>query len=175
MLHLLRFFRSACHYMVEQPTLPTINTDPSPYRRQHLHAAVNSPRVGSADQPQRALWPARILVADDDVVFATGLTRLLSRRGNDVRTAFNGETAVEVADIFRPHFVLLDIDMPKTDGYEAACAIRGRVWGTAVVLIAITGHFELDAQRTSRAAFDHHFSKPLDLPALESVLQLARK
>lgn len=172
MLGLLSFLRSACHYMVEQPTLPTINTDPSPYRRPQPIAAVKSP---VAVQSDCAALPSRILVADDDVVFATGLTRLLSKRGNDVRTAFNGLAAIELAEAFQPHFVLLDIDMPKIGGYEAARTIRARGWAAAVVLIAITGHVELDNRPATRAAFDHHFSKPVDLPALESILRFAPK
>ena len=66
---------------------------------------------------------------------------------------------------FRPHVALLDIGMPKLNGYEVARRLRAEPWGTSIVLIAVTGWGQAqDRQRTAEAGFDHHLIKPV-MPA----------
>ncbi|MGN6547694.1 MAG: ATP-binding protein, partial [Aureliella sp.] len=113
----------------------------------------------------------RIVVADDNVDAAKSLTMLLSFKGHDVRTAYDGLAAVELAENFRPDLMLVDIGMPKMNGYDAARTIRGKTWGSSTVLVALTGWGqEDDKRRAAEAGFDHHFTKPVDLGALESLL-----
>jgi CheY-like chemotaxis protein len=89
-----------------------------------------------------------------------------------VRTAVDGLQAVEIAQIMRPEVMLLDIGMPKLNGYDAARQIRAQPWEKQMVLIALTGWArEEDRQRTREAGFDGHLAKPLSYPQLVSSLQ----
>ena len=76
---------------------------------------------------------------DDNRDSADSLSMLLEIMGNEVRTAYDGEQAVEAAEAMRPEVVLLDIGMPKLDGYEVCRRIREQPWGRDVLLIALTG------------------------------------
>jgi DNA-binding response OmpR family regulator len=96
------------------------------------------------------------------------LVRLL---GHDVRTARNGNEAIEVGDEFRPELVLLHTRPSRQDGYEVARRIRDRAWGKGVVLIALTGMGgEADERRFLEAGFDHHLPKPIDIEALIGMI-----
>jgi len=113
----------------------------------------------------------RILVIDDNENAAHVLGMLLKALGNDVQTAMDGVTGIEVAERFRPDVVLLDIGMPKMNGYETARHIRQQRWGQDMVLAALTGWGqEEDKRRTREAGFDHHFVKPLDVAVLQKFL-----
>jgi signal transduction histidine kinase/CheY-like chemotaxis protein len=113
----------------------------------------------------------RILVVDDERISATSLGKLLRLKGHEIRTAYDGPEAVRVADEFRPDVVLLDIGLPKMNGYEVAQRIRQQPWGQGMILIALTGWGqEADRQRSNEAGFDHHLVKPVDLAALLQLL-----
>jgi CheY-like chemotaxis protein len=78
---------------------------------------------------------------------------------------------VQTAAGFRPNVVLLDIGMPKMNGYEAARRIRKQAWGADMALIAITGWGqEEDKRRALEAGFDHHLTKPVEATVLEKLL-----
>lgn len=113
----------------------------------------------------------RILVADDNEQAAKILAMLLQALGNEVRVARDGEETLQMADEFRPDIVLLDLGMPKLDGYETARRIREATWGKNMVLAALTGWGqEEDKRRTKEAGFNHHFIKPVELSTLEQLL-----
>ena len=113
----------------------------------------------------------RILVVDDERISAASLGKLLRIMGHEIRTAHDGLEAVGVADEFRPDVVLLDIGLPKLNGYEVAQRIRQQPWGQGMVLIALTGWGqETDRQRSQDAGFDHHLVKPVDPSALVHLL-----
>ena len=106
--------------------------------------------------------PRRILVADDNHDAAESLTLQLRLAGHDVRTVHDGVEALAVAKTFKPQIVLLDLGMPKMDGYETARNMRLRPWGKSATLIALTGWGQQpDRQRTSEAGFDVHLVKPV--------------
>ena len=108
---------------------------------------------------------------DDNRDGADSLAMLLRIMGNDIRTAYDGQEAVDVAEEFRPDVVLLDIGLPKLNGYEACRRIREQPWGKDVVLIALTGWGqEEDRRRSHEAGFDHHLVKPVDPHALMKLL-----
>ena len=114
---------------------------------------------------------ARILVADDNRDAASSLATLLALDGHQVRVANDGEQALVEAERFRPHVALLDIGMPKKNGYEVARAIRQAPWGRGMLLAAVTGWGQTeDKRRAKDAGFDRHFTKPLDLDALSAFL-----
>jgi PAS domain S-box-containing protein len=139
-----------------------------------------APAALTIEQPTAASEPAanaaakaacRVLVADDNEDAANSLHALLRMIGYDARAVYDGEQAVNVAEMFRPHVILLDIGMPKLSGLEAARAIRARPWGRKVALIALTGYGQnADRQRSIEAGIDHHIVKPVDPAALERLL-----
>jgi signal transduction histidine kinase len=115
--------------------------------------------------------PRRILVVDDERLSAASLEMLLRLEGHEIRTAHDGLEAVGVADAFRPDVVLLDIGLPKLNGYEVAQRIRHQPWGQGMVLIALTGWGqEADRHRSQEAGFAHHLVKPVDPSALLHLL-----
>jgi len=122
-------------------------------------------------EPVRCNGQRRILVADDFPESAELLARLLRRDGSDVRVALDGLEAVETAVQFQPDIVLLDIAMPKLDGYEAARKIRQQSWGKKAILIALTGWGQQqDRRRTREAGFDVHLTKPINYQAIAKLL-----
>ena len=70
-----------------------------------------------------------------------------------------------------PEVALLDIGMPRLDGYEVARRIRAQEWGKSVTLVALTGWGQdSDRRRSQEAGFDTHLVKPLDLDRLTALL-----
>ena len=136
-------------------------------------AAEHQPPPTLAATPSPALPPRtrRILVVDDNRDAATTLTKLLRRRKHEVETVFDGEEAVRKAGEFDPEVVLLDIGLPKINGYEAAEQIRRQSPREDLVLIALTGWGQAeDRRRASEAGFTHHLVKPVMFEELLSLL-----
>ena len=108
---------------------------------------------------------------DDNRDSADSLAMLLKIMGHEVGTAYDGEQAVEAAGTLRPEVVLLDIGMPKLNGYDACRRIREQPWGQGMFLIALTGWGqEEDRRRTEEAGFNHHMVKPVDPAVLMKLL-----
>jgi PAS domain S-box-containing protein len=113
----------------------------------------------------------RILVVDDNEDAAGALAMMLKVMGHEVHEAHDGQAAVNAAEKFRPNLVLMDLGMPKVDGYEAAQLIRAQPWGVDVFLVALTGWgTEDDRQRTQEGGFDRHLVKPVETEALTRML-----
>ena len=113
----------------------------------------------------------RILVADDNRDAADSLAVMLKVIGHEVRTAYDGQQAIDMAEAFRPALALLDIGMPRLNGYDTARRIREQPFGRDMVLIALTGWGQPeDKQRSQLAGFDHHLVKPVDPSALDRLL-----
>ena len=97
----------------------------------------------------------RILVVDDNHDSALSMAMMLSIMGHETRTAHDGESAVSTAESFLPDVVLLDIGLPKLNGYEVASRIREKAWGQSMFLIAVTGWGqEEDRQRSSEVGLN---------------------
>ena len=97
---------------------------------------------------------------------------LLSASGHDVRTTYNGVSAVATAIEYRPDVVVLDIGLPGMNGYEVAMQLRASEQGRAMLLVALTGYGEEpDRQRAREAGFDQHLVKPLDAATLERIVE----
>jgi PAS domain S-box-containing protein len=123
------------------------------------------------DRTQRV--PLKILVADDSQDGADSLAFLLRAAGHEVFTAYDGRTAIKLAEEHKPGAVLLDIGMPEVSGYDVARAIRREAWGRSMRLIALTGWGQAEHRRRSlEVGFDDHLVKPVELDVLETVLQL---
>jgi CheY-like chemotaxis protein len=114
---------------------------------------------------------ARVLIVDDNRDSAMSLSVLLQMLGHDTYTAYDGLSALEAADQFRPDVMLLDIGLPKMDGLQVARLISARPWGRRVKLVAMTGWGQdSDRRRSREAGFDHHLVKPLDMQELILLL-----
>lgn len=112
----------------------------------------------------------RVLVVDDSVDAANGLVAVLSSADYDARAAYDGVTALEVATTFKPHVVLLDIDMPHMNGYVTAEGLRQLA--EPQILIAYTAHSGPESvAATARAGFDLHLSKPCEIRQLLQLLE----
>jgi PAS domain S-box-containing protein len=126
---------------------------------------------GGNGEPAAPKSSLRILIVDDNRDAADSLVLLLRLMGNDTRTAYDGEEGVAVAEAFQPDVILLDIGLPKLDGYEACRRIREQPWGKSAVLIAVTGWGQEDDRRRSHeAGFDQHMVKPVDPQDLMKLL-----
>jgi signal transduction histidine kinase len=113
----------------------------------------------------------RILIVDDYEDSAICLGLMLKIMGHETLTAHDGLEAVEAAATFRPDVMLLDIGLPKMNGYEVCRRIREQPWGERMVLIALSGWGqEEDKLRSKEAGFNFHMVKPVDPAALEKLL-----
>jgi CheY-like chemotaxis protein len=118
--------------------------------------------------------PHRLLVVDDNVDAAQTLAAMLSLHGQDVRTAFNGYEALQIAETWRPDVAVLDIGMPGLNGYELCERIREQSHGRPPLFIACTGWGqEADRERAHAAGFDFHLVKPIEPAALLRLLTAA--
>ncbi|HKO68759.1 MAG TPA: PAS domain S-box protein [Burkholderiaceae bacterium] len=135
-----------------------------------LHAHESPGTVG--DKSAEAVTGLRILVVDDNVDAADTLSEMLRAAGHGVRTEYDGAAAVDAARSHRPDVVLLDIGLPKLNGYDAARQIRSHDPHSPALLVAVTGWGQDDDRRRSKeAGFHHHLVKPVDPIALERILE----
>ncbi len=113
----------------------------------------------------------KILVVDDNHDSALSMAMMLTIMGHETRTAHDGEAAVSTAETFRPQVILLDIGLPKLNGYEVAQQIRQHDWGTGMFLIAVTGWGQdEDRQRSEEVGLNLHMVKPVEPAVLEDLL-----
>ncbi len=133
-----------------------------------------APEASQGEIDARNATPAkgrRILVVDDNRDSVDSLAMVLSMLGHEVHTAHDGVEAVESASNVRPDVILLDIGLPRMNGYEAARHLRKEPWAQGMVLIALTGWGqEEDRQKSRDSGFDGHMVKPLDFDALRKLL-----
>jgi signal transduction histidine kinase len=128
--------------------------------------------AGGGKLPASGLVHQRVLVADDNVDAADSLVMLLRLVGQEVRVAYDGPTAVRIAQYFRPQVVFLDLGMPGMDGHDVARRLRENPELKPAVLVAMTGWGqEEDRRRSLQSGFDYHLVKPAELKELEQVLQ----
>jgi signal transduction histidine kinase len=126
--------------------------------------------------PRRAPEPAsavsrRVLIVDDNNDVAVSLATALQTKGHEVHVARDGVEALETAASIRPDLVLLDIGLPRLNGYDTCRRIREQPWGRRLTLVAVTGWGQDTDRRLSKdAGFDDHLVKPVDDTALGRLL-----
>lgn len=117
----------------------------------------------------------RVLVVEDNADARNMLVFLLKRHGHDVRAAGDGPAAIAEAQSFSPEVVLLDIGLPRLDGYAVARALRAAPGTTEALLVALTGYGqEEDREKALAAGFDHHLLKPTDPAQVLAVMTMDR-
>jgi CheY-like chemotaxis protein len=115
--------------------------------------------------------PLSVLVVDDNADAAHTLARLVRLLGHTTCVAYDGEEALQAVAGFTPDLALLDIGLPKLDGWELARRLR-RLLPNNPLLVAVTGYgTERDRELSRQAGFDHHFLKPIDFRVLADLLQ----
>ena len=125
----------------------------------------------SRSEPATRPVHRRILVADDDVDVADSLTLLLDILGHEVRTARDGMEALEIAALFKPELVLMDLGMPRLNGYDTCRRLRAEPAGAGVVIVALSGWGQdRHHQATAAAGFDLHLVKPVGLADLQGLI-----
>jgi DNA-binding response OmpR family regulator len=125
----------------------------------------------AASDRARGRVPLRILIVEDNVDAAATLRDYLEMDGHQVCIASTGTEGVDAASRFLPHVVLCDIGLPGMNGWDVARSVRAAPATAASRLIAITGYGTDDDRRLSaEAGFEAHLTKPLDMDALEAVL-----
>ena len=147
-----------CEFTVRLPVARGVQVPAAGRPEDEVEAGMTTPR-------------SKILVVDDLRDSADSLAMMLRAKGHDVRVAYDGYEAVEIALQYHPDVVLLDIGMPRLNGYEAARMIRQQAGGDSPLLIAVTGwgHDE-NRLRTKEAGFDYHLVKPVEPAVLTKLL-----
>jgi CheY-like chemotaxis protein len=113
----------------------------------------------------------RVLVVDDNTDAAASLALLLEMEDCVVRTAADGEEALEQVQTFKPEIIFMDLAMPRLDGVTATRRIRALPHCHRVRIVALTGWGQAtDRQRTRDAGMDLHLVKPVSLDSLRTVL-----
>lgn len=147
-----------------------------PLADQQHTAPADDPAAQPAANAAHANQALRILVADDNVDSADTLACLLEVMGHTVCQVHDGAAAVAKATAFDPQLVLLDIGMPKLNGYEACRQIRALAGGSQRTIVAITGWGQpSDRSLSKEAGFDRHLVKPLDPTELQKVIAAMRE
>ncbi|WP_233830363.1 PAS domain-containing hybrid sensor histidine kinase/response regulator [Paraburkholderia sp. ZP32-5] len=120
------------------------------------------------------IQPLRVLVVDDNRDSADSLAMLLELKGHEVRIAYGGEQALQIAPRFAPHLALIDIAMPKMDGYATLAGMRAMPELARTMYAAMTGFGHAsDLERTREAGFHAHLVKPVEMAVLDVVLAQA--
>jgi CheY-like chemotaxis protein len=114
----------------------------------------------------------KILLVEDNEESREGLARRLQRRGYEVVAACDGQQGVELARATAPDLILMDINLPVMDGWEATRQIKAAAPTRVVPIIALTAHaLTSDRQKTLEAGCDDYHSKPVELPRLLNQIE----
>jgi signal transduction histidine kinase/CheY-like chemotaxis protein len=153
--------------------LPALNA-PAPVAAEGIASSPQQhpPALGSDPPPQ--FKPLRILLAEDNVVNQKVVVRLLEKRGHTVVVAANGAEAVSAYESQAFDIVLMDIQMPELDGFEATCRIRQleRVTGRRTPIVALSAHAMLgDRERCLQAGMDAYLEKPIQVQQMADLLE----
>jgi len=122
----------------------------------------------------------RLLVVEDNEENRDALSRRLQRRGFEVLIAVNGKTGVETAKTEKPDLILMDMNMPELDGWEATRQIKAEESTSHLPVIGLTAHaMPGDRERAIEAGCADYHTKPVDftklLAQIEAILQRSKK
>ena len=137
-----------------------------------LQAAMASGASGSRAK-KKAADIQKILVVDDNKSIADLLSKILKNAGYEVKTVYDGQAAIKKFKDFNPSVCIIDIGLPKINGYKVATAIRKleKLNVKKTKLIAITGYGQYhDKEMAIKSGFDRHITKPVEVDFLISVI-----
>jgi PAS domain S-box-containing protein len=140
-----------------------------------LPLADEAAERGADAVPCKGHGARRVLVVDDNRDGAATLAMMLKLLGDEVRTAHDGLAAIEVAELFQPEVILMDVGMPRLNGLETTRRIREKEWGQSIAIFALTGWGQDgDRERSLEAGCNGHMVKPVQLSDLEQAITGAR-
>jgi CheY-like chemotaxis protein/anti-sigma regulatory factor (Ser/Thr protein kinase) len=138
-------------------------------RLRQIQRAEQSP--GSAFLHDRRARPRRVLLIEDKGDAREMLRMMLELAGHVVYDAADGIRGLELLNTVHPDVGIIDISLPRMDGYQVAKRIREEPHGRGMLLLALTGYGSPgDSQRSSEHGFDHHLVKPVDPDHLARLL-----
>jgi two-component system cell cycle response regulator DivK len=115
-------------------------------------------------------------LVEDNELNRDMLSRRLQRRGYDVVLAVDGQEAITTAETSKPDVILMDMDLPVLNGWEATRSLRNNPGIRDIPVIALTAHaLPADRERTIEAGCDAYQSKPVDFPELVSKIEQLTK
>jgi CheY-like chemotaxis protein/anti-sigma regulatory factor (Ser/Thr protein kinase) len=142
--------------------------------RVQLPMISQPPVAGEPPKAQGGASPAtrrRVLIVDDNADVRASMSMAVRALGSEAFDAHDGLQAVESARNLRPDVILMDIGMPRLNGYDAARRIREQPWAHDLLMVATTGWGkEEDRQRSKEAGFDLHLVKPIGVTAIQELL-----
>jgi PAS domain S-box-containing protein len=134
--------------------------------------AHERPASGVAPTEHASSTPRRVLVVDDNSDAANALRMLLENDGHTVRVAHDGVSGLALAREYRPEYLLLDIGLPRLNGYDIAASVRRDPELKHTTIVAITGYGQVhDRARTAAVGFDHHLTKPVEFSSLQALFR----
>lgn len=142
---------NGCVFTIEFPRMP-------PATREANEPAATQPRI----------CPRTVLVVENEVDVARAMREILTLEGHAVHAVNDGPAALAAAPALQPDVVLLDLGLPKMDGYTVCKALRPLLRGGALI-VALTAYQE-DRDRLEEAGFDAYLVKPIDIDALLAML-----
>ena len=129
------------------------------------------PAAAPPQQADKTIKQSRVLIVDDNIDSAKSLAEVLTLMGNDTAVVHDGLAALAAIEAQRPDVILLDIGLPKLNGYDVCRRIRANPWAADILIIALTGWGQEEYRRKSvEAGFDAHLVKPVDLGELAKLL-----
>jgi two-component system, chemotaxis family, CheB/CheR fusion protein len=138
-------------------------------RRDEAPAEPPTPQAVVAEQATRTSY--RVLVVDDNIDAAKMTQVFLQAQGHEVRCAFDGRSALGLAQEFKPQLVLLDIAMPGMDGYEVLRRLREQAGSAQPVVAVLTGYgSKATRERMKQLGVDHYLVKPATSQALLALI-----
>jgi PAS domain S-box-containing protein len=120
--------------------------------------------------PSDSTSTPHVLVIDDNVDATNALNRLLRILGYSVTVAYDGKSGIDMARQLRPDVILLDIGLPRMDGYAVARHLRSLPDLARTRIIALTGYGHDASERVRAAGMDRHLIKPVDVDELVAAL-----
>ncbi len=129
------------------------------------------PVVKPLPAPAEPRVSRRVLVVDDNTDNAELLKILLEEEGHETFMAHDGVEGLAAAERLRPDVVLMDLGLPRIDGFDACRRIREQPWGKRILMIAITGWGQdVDRRKSQEAGFDHHLVKPVEASDISALM-----
>jgi two-component system, cell cycle response regulator DivK len=115
---------------------------------------------------------AKILIVEDNEMNLDMLTRRLSRRGYDIVSAIDGVEGLQLASYEHPDLILMDMSLPKMDGWEATRHLKANEETAGIPVIALTAHAMVgDREKAIQAGCDDYDTKPVELSRLLSKIE----
>jgi two-component system, sensor histidine kinase len=136
-----------------------------------LPLAKSRPEAVSAAAITDEGEPLHVVIVEDNADVRSMLKTLLEYVGHRVETAVDGLSGVELIERTHPDVALVDIGLPRMNGYQLASRIRGNEAHRSVYLAALTGYGQpADQERALSSGFDAHVPKPVSLDQLRKLL-----